>query len=108
MEQAKVLIDMAQGYKTASSFLTDMLLEATVKADESDDFLTITTVHSVKGLEFKVVFLIDCINYTFPWQRKPKAFTQEAMKNAEEDMGSYAVSMKPEEDLWQDLFAVPL
>ena len=77
IEQAQVLIEIAKGFKTASSFVTTMTLEAPeLKAD--GEFLTITTVHSVKGLEYKVVFVIDCIDGTFPWHKRPKAQTKEA------------------------------
>ncbi len=105
IQQARILIDIAKGYKTASQFICEMMIEAYDFDKTEDDFLTITTVHSVKGLEFKVVFVMDCIDGVFPWERKPKAFTEEAIKESIEGMEEerrvfYVAITRAKEDLY--------
>lgn len=59
-----VLRDMASDYDSVREFLEDIALD-TVKSKEPEpgDRLVITTIHSAKGLEWKVVILLDCIEY---------------------------------------------
>ena len=61
LEDAKALYGMAKKYRSTSRFLADIVLDATTE-NEQDDKLNITTIHSAKGLEYKVVFILDCIN----------------------------------------------
>ena len=56
---------MAKKYRSTSRFLADIVLDATTE-NEQDDKLNITTIHSAKGLEYKVVFILDCINGVTP------------------------------------------
>lgn len=54
---------IAQKYKTAEEFLTDITLDPSEisineDSDDEDDYLTISTIHSAKGLEWKVTFLL--------------------------------------------------
>ena len=60
-----VLIDFAKGYDSISSFLDD-LSTGSLSDDDSDDKLTISTVHSAKGLEWKTVYILDCVDGVFP------------------------------------------
>lgn len=63
---------VAQKYKTAEEFLTDITLdpsEVSVNEDgeeEDDDCLTISTIHSAKGLEWKAVFLVFAVEGVIP------------------------------------------
>ena len=84
IENAQVLLEMAKTYKTASSFINDLTLEATT-IEDNDDYLTISTVHSVKGLEFDTVYVMNCVNKKFPWIKKPLADTKEAILESEEE-----------------------
>jgi DNA helicase-2/ATP-dependent DNA helicase PcrA len=61
------LIEIASSYKNASSFLDDLLLDNT-NADKSQngEHVIISTVHSVKGLEFDAVIILDCVDGIFP------------------------------------------
>ena len=72
---------MANGYKSIEKFLTDLTLEASGPSYEKDA-ITISTVHSAKGLEFKVVFIMDCVDGSFPCIRKATADTPKAKENA--------------------------
>ena len=104
IEQAQVLIKIAEGYKTASKFINDLLLE--VPQDEvEDEQLTISTIHSVKGLEFKVVFILDCIEGKFPWIKEPRAATEEAYAEVDAELEEegrvfYVAVTRAKEDLY--------
>ena len=65
IEDTKVLYEMAKDYKRTSTFLEDLTLDASALKDE-DDKLNITTIHSAKGLEYEVVFLMDVIEQITP------------------------------------------
>ena len=65
--------------RTGSESLDDFLEEISLIADvtehkENDDVVTLMTIHSAKGLEFKVVFLIGMEDGIFPHQN---SFTEE-------------------------------
>ena len=78
-KDSKLLIDMAEGYLDALSFLTDITLE-TPNTQEDGDYFNVTTVHSAKGLEYDVVFVIHCTDNKFPSVREPKYPTPVALK----------------------------
>ena len=63
------LSEIAKNYKSVDSFLDDLLLDNT-KANDKDSkdetHLVISTIHSVKGLEFDAVFMLDCVDGLFP------------------------------------------
>jgi len=59
------LLRIAERYKSAEDFLTDMALEPpersiveAARIDKDDSLLTLSTIHSAKGLEWHTVFLI--------------------------------------------------
>jgi DNA helicase-2/ATP-dependent DNA helicase PcrA len=67
---------IAERYKDLSSFLTDLALEppnesiADVAPPGSDDeYLTLSTIHSAKGLEWNSVFIIYALDGRFPTSR---------------------------------------
>lgn len=59
-EIVDILKDMSVPYKTAKDFLDDIALDS-VKQNDSDDQLVITTIHSAKGLEWPITILIDTL-----------------------------------------------
>jgi DNA helicase-2/ATP-dependent DNA helicase PcrA len=66
-EQLYKLIELAGTYRSVDSFLDDLLLDNTkLNEKESDGKLVISTIHSVKGLEYNTVIVLDCINGIFP------------------------------------------
>lgn len=65
IEEVRALYDMAKCYKSASRFLADIVLDATEPENE-DDKLNITTIHSAKGLEYDVVFVMDLVEGVTP------------------------------------------
>ena len=67
-EDLRKLVEIAGTYRSVDSFLDDLLLDNT-KANENEiieDHLIISTIHSVKGLEYQAVIMLDCINGIFP------------------------------------------
>ena len=61
------LVEIAGTYRSVDSFLDDLLLDNTKANDhDSEGNLVISTIHSVKGLEFNAVVVLDCVNGVFP------------------------------------------
>lgn len=58
-------------YETILEFLDSIALDANPDFDEDQDMVTISTIHSAKGLEWEVVFILDCINGVFPKEINP-------------------------------------
>ena len=65
MMDAEMLSTMASKYRSTSRCLNDIVIDATTEED-SEDKLNITTIHSAKGLEYNVVFILDCIEGITP------------------------------------------
>jgi DNA helicase II / ATP-dependent DNA helicase PcrA len=62
-----MLQQMAQRYATLKDFLADVAVDPDKEAKEGElDFLTLSTVHSAKGLEWGRVFLIGLVDGVFP------------------------------------------
>ncbi len=69
----ETLINMSVNYKSLDSFLSDLALEppqdsvndlSDTKSDE--EYLTLSTIHSAKGLEWHSVFIIHAMDGFFP------------------------------------------
>ncbi|MBN1149960.1 ATP-dependent helicase [candidate division WOR-3 bacterium] len=70
------LVFVARRYSTVAEFLTDMTLEPleksqidTIAGKDDDEILTLSTVHSAKGLEWHSVFIIHLTDGYFPSYR---------------------------------------
>ncbi len=68
-----MFISIADKYKNLNDFLTDMAIEPPIEsvvdvddASKEDELLTISTIHSAKGLEWRVVFIIWVLDGRFP------------------------------------------
>jgi DNA helicase-2/ATP-dependent DNA helicase PcrA len=71
-----ILQNIAERYRSAQSFLADMALEppsesqVDIEGEGTDDEkLTLSTIHSAKGLEWHTVFLIYALDGMFPSTR---------------------------------------
>lgn len=69
----EIFLNIASNYKKVDTFLSDMALEppqdsiADVDAaDKEDDILTLSTIHSAKGLEWHSVFILHAAEGFFP------------------------------------------
>ena len=65
------LVPMASRYRSLRTFLDELVLEpptssADLESGLETDFLTLSTVHSAKGLEWSVVFIIWVMDGYFP------------------------------------------
>ena len=65
------LVSMAERYRSLRAFLDDVVLEpptssADMTSEQRKDVLTLSTVHSAKGLEWAVVFIIWVMEGYFP------------------------------------------
>jgi len=70
-QELEGLINMATRYKTLRSFLDDLSLEppvspVDVRPLDRTDYLTLSTIHSAKGLEWEAVFIIWLVDGRFP------------------------------------------
>jgi DNA helicase-2/ATP-dependent DNA helicase PcrA len=57
---------MASKYDTVLHFMDDITLDSVTEEDDDTDRLTISTIHSAKGLEWDVVIVMDCMDGVFP------------------------------------------
>jgi DNA helicase-2/ATP-dependent DNA helicase PcrA len=68
------LVSMACRYRSLRAFLDDLSLEppaspVDVRPLDREDYLTLSTVHSAKGLEWGVIFIIWLVDGRFPPER---------------------------------------
>ena len=66
VETLSVLRDMVLSYGKIIDFLDDIVLDANKQTDDDGEMLTISTIHSAKGMEWKHVFMIQCTDGAFP------------------------------------------
>ncbi len=69
----EIFLNIANNYKTLEVLLTDMALEPPQDSvidieaeDQEKEYLTLSTIHSAKGLEWHTVFIIHAIEGFFP------------------------------------------
>jgi ATP-dependent DNA helicase UvrD/PcrA len=91
VEDIKGLAAFASRYKSTEEFLSELALlsterfveaqplvgEEVIEGSESDELLTLTSVHQAKGLEWKAVFLIWAAEGKFPSPRSLKEIDSE-------------------------------
>jgi DNA helicase-2/ATP-dependent DNA helicase PcrA len=85
-QELEQLITMATRYKRLRTFLDDLSLEppvspVDVRPLDRTDYLTLSTIHSAKGLEWEVVFIIWLVDGRFP---PAKSFAN--MESLEEEL----------------------
>lgn len=80
------------------NFLTDLSLVADVDEANLEDGVTLMTMHSAKGLEFPIVFIIGLEESIFPHIRAIKADDDHEME--EERRISYVAITRAEEELY--------
>ncbi len=57
---------MASSYKELDLFIADLVLEASEDKEEEEQCITLSTIHSAKGLEWNAVLLLDLVEDRFP------------------------------------------
>ncbi len=104
IERLQNLIDLSKGYRSLNSYINDLLLD-TSSSNTKENAITVSTVHSAKGLEWKVVFILDCIEGKFPSDKGASAYTKEAIEAHEEELAEekrifYVAVTRCKEDLY--------
>jgi DNA helicase-2/ATP-dependent DNA helicase PcrA len=94
--------NITERYRSLETMLSDMALEPPsdslggVLAEDSDDeFLTLSTIHSAKGLEWRIVFVIWAADGRFPG---PMSVDQESIE--EERRLMYVASTRARDELY--------
>ncbi len=69
----EIFINITENYKSLNSLLTDMALEPPLESladvseeDKEKEILSLSTIHSAKGLEWHTVFIIHAVEGFFP------------------------------------------
>ncbi len=74
------LVTIAASYADLDLFVADLSLEDPMQEREERDFVTLSTIHSAKGLEWTAVLIIDLVEERFPSrhaQTRPEDFEEE-------------------------------
>jgi DNA helicase-2/ATP-dependent DNA helicase PcrA len=69
LQDLKTLIEISSNYTDIESFLADISVEIPENLKEEKDFLTLSTIHSAKGLEWEIVFVIGLQEGVLPSAR---------------------------------------
>lgn len=101
----EALVRMTGAYKSVNEFLDAIILDSLPKtptqalamAGEADlnDMVVLSTIHSIKGLEYSVVFVLDCVEGKFPRRNWNKPDDSEDM----EDLRCFYVAITRAKDL---------
>ena len=87
-QKLNILLSLASRVKTVEEFLNriDQMDEImAVHSQRTDARLTLTTVHSAKGLEFDTVVLLDCMDDIFPGHSAVEKFKHGLAEDMEEE-----------------------
>ncbi len=83
LKEYDLFFSLIEDYDTATEFLNDILLTGTpAQTDDKDNAVTLSTVHSAKGLEWANVIIMDCIEGGFP---SMKCIQTNELENVEEE-----------------------
>jgi len=99
----ETLQNISENYKSLDSFLADMAIEPIIdsvtdigETDKEDEFLTLSTIHSAKGLEWHSVFVIHAVEGYFPSVR-----AAESLESLEEERRlMYVASTRAKQNLF--------
>jgi len=71
-----IFLNITENYKSLDSLLADMAIEPIIDSvidieatDKEEEFVTLSTIHSAKGLEWHSVFIIHAVEGFFPSSR---------------------------------------
>ena len=82
-----IFLNITEKYRSMESLLSDMAIEPPIdsvvdleETNKEDEYVTLSTIHSAKGLEWHSVFVIHAIDGFFPSSR-----SMEKLENLEEE-----------------------
>lgn len=81
---------MSLKYTDLQLFVNDVVINEAEKTDDDVDKLIVSTVHGAKGLEWKIVFILDCYEGGFPQRVSPVEYGSE---KDEEELRCFYVAM---------------
>lgn len=99
----ETLQNISENYRSLDSFLADMAIEPIIdsvidigETDKEDEYLTLSTIHSAKGLEWHSVFVIHAVEGYFPSVR-----ATESLESLEEERRlMYVASTRAKQNLF--------
>ena len=99
----EIFHNISENYKSLDSLLADMAIEPIIdsvidigETDKEDDYLTLSTIHSAKGLEWHTVFVIHAVEGYFPSVR-----AAESLESLEEERRlMYVASTRAKQNLF--------
>ena len=68
VNDCKIFIDMIKKYESFEHFMEDFQLKSNYE-EKKEDSVVLSTVHKAKGLEWSVVFIVNCHQGVFPHER---------------------------------------
>jgi DNA helicase-2/ATP-dependent DNA helicase PcrA len=79
----EIFLNITENYKSLDSLLADMAIEPVIDSvidiespDKEEEYLTLSTIHSAKGLEWNTVFIIHAVEGYFPSSRSVESIEQ--------------------------------
>lgn len=74
LKEYDMFFHLIEDYETAVEFLEDILLNGTpIQTNDKEHCITLSTVHSAKGLEWNNVIIMNCIEGGFPSMKTIKS-----------------------------------
>lgn len=78
-----IFLNIVANYKSLETLLSDMAIEPIIESvvdidptDKEEEYVTLSTIHSAKGLEWHTVFIIHCVEGYFPSSRSAESLDQ--------------------------------
>lgn len=78
-----IFLNIVENYKSLDTLLSDMAIEPIIESvvdiegsDKEEEYVTLSTIHSAKGLEWHTVFIIHCVEGYFPSSRSAESIDQ--------------------------------
>ncbi len=99
----EIFINITENYTSLNSLLSDMALEPPIESladiseeDKENEVLTLSTIHSAKGLEWHTVFIIHAVEGFFP-----SSMSYDKIENLEEERRlMYVASTRAKQNLY--------
>jgi DNA helicase-2/ATP-dependent DNA helicase PcrA len=100
-KELSMLRSMAQRYDKLKDFLADVSVDPDKEGPDDSEYVTLSTVHSAKGLEWGRVFLIGLVDGIFPSGR---SFMENDESDVEEEQRLFYVAVtRAKEELFMSL-----
>lgn len=102
-KELAMLRSMAERYRSLKEFLADVSVDPDKEGPDDSEYLTLSTVHSAKGLEWGRVFLIGLLDGVFPSSRS--LIDDDCSEIEEEQRLFYVAVTRAKEELFMSLYS---